>query len=640
MQTPRSVSDTITSHPYTSNLPQAPLTTSRSSTSLNTTASTKPSSSSSNLPSIRSFRSRFQSFSVGSKKRLGPKVVTGGNEAELKSDGTTFMVYSGATGGGSLPSMRKGGGIGSPGSLTMGNSPELAQRKARPSIDSTSFLPRRTSTNNAGSPITSPPPTSALPPPNPPPDSPPSPYIRRSSSIPTPTATSPTTNKSLFELRSGKRLSTIPDRIASPGGFRISSDFERPTDQPSLAQLRTNSLRKKSEVRGEGVRSPTRSSLGMATRAVVTTTTTTPRLDVESPVDRKSVYTPIKIAPSTFLGALRKGSGDSGATVPSNERPFSPTPVQVSPSITLLQHSPAMDQALKNDFAFRRHSIASSRSPVLGTSANGKRSSSRISTTPSRSESVSAPEAASGSGEKERPRLSSLEMGGMMGLGIDSPQGSDVVVSFSNHYGSTRGSPTGTSTPLISNATNLPKAIGVPSGSGGWRSPIRSTEDSMAVDGAFAIGPIPFTPDRNAGLRPRSANYATRTAGSVPPHESPAPSTASYDAGSPATRTARLQKRHSTAESYLSSPGRSDAHGRPHSRASGHTFGGINEDSASINESRSRPSSFRADQLDEPLSTSSTTDLHRSRSAYESARAAGGAEVNTVGTVEQSSPVY
>lgn len=245
----------------------------------------------STLPSIRSLRNAFQSFSGGGKKSrqsaLGPKVVKG---AEAATPGSPPLAGSVGKAGGRFGFHRKASSPESP------PEPRFAAYVQRPSVDSI-FPLNSTSPRLQGTPkcISSPiPPRSQSP-------LPPIPTELPSSGQHSPPPPATTAG-----------LSPSPQAVRKLHN-RISADFARSSNEPTLAELRA----------GE----PRSQSLSRRSRRI------SKRLSA---------------APASSIAGEPSGEDKRGR--------------HVSASASLFSSAPPAD--LKDDLAYRRHSIASQPSPV------------------------------------------------------------------------------------------------------------------------------------------------------------------------------------------------------------------------------------------------------------------------------------
>ncbi|ORY84117.1 hypothetical protein BCR35DRAFT_303179 [Leucosporidium creatinivorum] len=250
----------------------------------------------STLPSIRSLRNAFQSFSGAGKKSrqsasAGPKVVTGEEAAAAVAQGSPPLGGNAGKTGGLFGFHRKASNPESP------PEPRFAAYVQRPSVDSifslNSTSPQPQSTPKSISSPISPRAQSPLPPI--PKDSPP--LEQR----PPPTATT-------------AGLSPSPQAVRKLHN-RISADFARPPNEPTLAQLRASE--------------PRSQSLSRRSRRI----------------SNRLSATPGPSAPT----AEPSGEDKRGR--------------HVSASASLFSSAPPAE--LKDDLAYRRHSIASQPSPVL-----------------------------------------------------------------------------------------------------------------------------------------------------------------------------------------------------------------------------------------------------------------------------------
>ncbi|KAM0755178.1 hypothetical protein T439DRAFT_345841 [Meredithblackwellia eburnea MCA 4105] len=616
----------------------------QSSTSVN---STKSGASIGGLPSIRSLRSRFQAFSSGSKKSKvvsAPKPILHDSLPPPPSSPPQSepMAQSLSSPAGPTPPRPLHHPDSSP---EMPSSASPISRIRPPSIDSATA--RRLAGQSASSPRASP----TI-----------SPNGRRSK-IPSPSHSpshSPT-------LRGGSRLETIQDRPLSISGsgsipspqtkasFRISTDFERSPSLPSLAQLRSGQSRKQAHRKSMSLTSSqaggTETPPNPPSKIPTPTTSLSP---VPSPPSRtSSPKSPSKHQSIIIPGPVEASPGSTHGDramldkIPKSQRPFSPSPIP--------NQSPSLDANLKDDLAFRRHSINSQTSPVLSSSENrfSGPAPSRLSTgAAGRGTLVEEPTSYAGDGAKTTTE---------MGLGIN---GQDPVASLLSDYGSPhssrddspmipvrRGShPAATRAKFMAAAANTslssPDAastrFSIPDFSdfpGSPSSSMNRFSGAGSSSGTSRAGTIiaPTTPVGLPGGAGTPRASTIRSSGELDDQDSPLNS-----------RGRRLSERLSVASAKSQSPGMTVT--RSQSRQSGNTFGepspspgeGVDtpENEVEIAAADDVEAAEAQDSLDQVL-VNRASDLRRTKSAIESVRAYGGQEVSGTGTFKgSSSPVF
>ncbi|KAI5475759.1 hypothetical protein MNV49_000888 [Pseudohyphozyma bogoriensis] len=544
-QQPRAVSDSYSSttsfpsnggHP--ANVSPRPSSNASSSTSIPVVAQArKESIGGGTLPSIRSLRSKFQSLGHGSTSapKGGPKVVLGGGTAASGGGGAA------PAGGGS-----KGGLFGwtarRPSVGAASKSATSVPQQRTPSLDSVlatyaSSSPQSSpTTSRIASPLTSfPQPPSHTSP-------------RHSPNPPGPSPTPPAPTPSPIPRHPG--VNTLPLHN------RISRDFARSADEPSLASLRANSTRPLS-IHGKRLSALPPGSLPRDRRSIspVPVEKTSPLVPPKNSLANRYGFNVVS-APVAPVGmGKERERGQS----------LSPDPAAA---------------ALKDDLAYRRLSINSQASPKLSGSAS-----------PVDKSGAEGGEAPGSVAEAEKKLMAALSATTSPALGLGIPLAStnsspahsifkeDLIASYPSKtpidsstvasYATKSLSPTPSNSSL---STKKPRPASVP------RSVITTaSNDSIrhSYDPSGATQPLHFSP-RSARERNRTTSSELSSASSSRPQ-------------------IHIQMRSSSRD----------------------TFG----------------------ESEETTMMPGSVGLKRSKSAYESAKAAGGEEFKSAGVVERGSPV-